>query len=363
MDAIFFPRNDYPSNVEVCAHRYGKKMTYTEQTDGLNYVSQTTPSYSWFVGYAKSKGVKVGCFAGLSSGFNDPDGVIRSDLDNGYIWIDLYSWAPNIASKLPESGTAGQITQEEWNVAYNDYLLPAFQQLTGKKPVCLSYSYGNSSFQNYITQLLGARNSAVVGDTDYGIGNGSPSNQVYSFSRYKSKGSTTRWYDTAKANDNDFAGQLAIQSDLIDATMLNGGWLNNFTHWHQYMSDGNEQWAETYLDLLESKNVNNEICFAGYGEAVAYLVYRQLITKVAMYSPVAHSNNQLIIRLEATSTLNIDSDLLQVPISVKFSTVGTPLEGRTIKSDCNLISMGSNQYIVEIPYSRFPVAVIEKVSI
>lgn len=363
METIFFPRNDYPNNVEVCAHRYGKKMTYTEQTDGLYYNHQTAPSYQWFVPYAKSKGIKVGIFAGLSSGMDDPDGVIRSDLDNGHIWLDLYSWAPNIASKLPESGSAGQITEEEWDEAYEDYLLPAFLQLAGKKPVCLSYSYGNTSFRDYITQLLGARNSGISGDTDYGNGLGSPNNQAYSFNRFKSKASTTRWYNTAIVNDNDFAGQLAIQSALIDTTMLNGGWINNFTHWHNYIQDGNEQWGEAYLDLLASKNVNNEICFAGYGEAVAYLVYRQLITKVAMYSPTAHHNDQLIIRLNSINTLNVDTDLLQVPISVKFSTVGTPLEGQTIKSDCNLISLGSNQYIVEIPYSRFPVAVIEKVSI
>lgn len=363
MDVIFFPRNDYPNNVEVCAHRHGKKMTYTEQTDGLYYIHPTTPSYSWFVGYAKSNGIKVGSFAGLASGMEDPDGIIRSDLDNGHIWIDLYSWAPNIADKLWRTGTEGQVTEEEWNEAYEEYLLPAFLQLAEKKPVCLSYSYGNTSFQNYITQLLGARNSSYNANTDYGVSYGNPNNIAYTFNNYKSKPSSTRWYDQAKTNGNDFAGQLAIQSDLIDATMLNGGWLNNFTHWHNYMSDGNEQWGEAYLDLLASKNVNNEICFAGYGEAVAYLVYRQMITKAVMYSPNANHNEQLVIRLEATNTLNVDSDLLQVPISVKFSTVGTPLEGQTIKSACNLISLGSNQYIVEIPYSRFPVAVIEKVSI
>ena len=362
MNVVFFPRNDYSNNVEVCNHRLGKKMTYTEQTDGLYYANPTTPSYSWFVGYAKSKGIKVGLFAGLASGMDDPDGVIRADLDAGHIWLDLYSWAPNIAQKLPQSGEAGQITQEEWNTAYNDYLLPAFIELAGKKPVALSYSYGNTSFSDYISQL-GARNSAYNGDTDYGIGLGSPNNYMYSFSRYKSKQSTIRWYDKAKTQGNDFSGLLNQVSLKIDETMQNGGWLNNFTHWHHYISDNNKSWGEAYLDLLASKNVNNDIYFAGYGEAVAYLVYRQLITKVAMYSPTAHHNDQLIIRLNSTNTLNVDTDLLQVPISVKFSTVGTPLEGQTIKSDCNLISLGSNQYIVEIPYSRFPVAVIEKVSI
>lgn len=357
MDAIFFPRKDY--DVEICTHRLGKRMTYTEQTDGLYYVSQTTPSYPWFVGYAKSKGVKVGCFAGLSSGFNDPDGVIRADLRSGHIWLDLYSWAPNISSKLPQSGEAGQITEEEWNTAYYDYLLPTFTEFTGKKPVALSYSYGNTSFKNYITQL-GARNSSYNGDTDYGVGLGIPNNYAYSFDRYKSKQGTMRWYDYAKSQGNDFSGVLTQVSAKIDETMLNGGWMNNFTHWHNYMSDGNQSWGEAYLDLLASKNASNEIYFSGYGEAIAYLVYRQMITRAVMYSPVHNQTTQLIIRLQVDNTLGIDTDLLQVPISVKFSTVGTPLAGKTITSDRNLVSLGGGDYIVEIPYTgRFPYAIIK----
>ena len=78
-----------------------------------------------------------------------------------------------------------------------------------------------------------------------------------------------------------------------------------------------------------------------------------------MYSPVHESTSKLVIRLEAQNTLGIDTDLLQVPLSIKFSTVDTPLAGKTITSDCNLVTLGSGNYIVEIPYTgRFPKAVI-----
>ena len=90
-----------------------------------------------------------------------------------------------------------------------------------------------------------------------------------------------------------------------------------------------------------------------------------------MYSPQKNADTQRIIRLEAKNsvsidginTTSIDTDLLQIPISIKFSTVGTPLAGQTIRSNCNLISLGNNQYIVEIPYAEYPGAIIEKVSI
>ena len=356
MDAIFFPRNDYPDNVEVCTHRLGKSMTYTDNTDTLYNASTYVP----YMAMAKARNIKTSCFLRLNDTVDDLGGAVTSDYVNNKIWLDAYSYVDEISYKI----THGEaITENEWNSAYNNSILPNFFAFCHKKPVALSYAYGNNTFKDYAIQFLAARNSQVIGDTDYGLGNGIPSNEPYSFSRFKSKASTIRWYDQAKENSNDFQGQLEIVSDKIDETILNGGWLNNFTHWHNYYQDGNSQWAEAYLDLLSQKNANGDIYFSGYGEAVAYLVYRQLITKVAMYSPNDNHSTHLVIRLEARNTLGIDTDLLQVPISVKFSTVGTPLAGQTIRSNCNLMSLGSNQYIVEIPYSDFPVAVIEKISI
>lgn len=353
MDAVFFPRNDYPNNVEICAHRFGKKMTYTDQTDGQH----TELSYAPYMLLAKTRGIKVGCFLQLNNPIADSVGM-KDDYDNGDIWFDVYSYTNELASKISGGQT---ITEEEWDNAYNSTLYPRYYNFIGKKPVALSYSYGNYTFSNYITQFLGGRNSGISSNTDYGVGYGSPSSIPYGFSTYKTKASTTRWYDQAKQNGNNFQSQLNTLGALIDATMLDGGWINNFTHWHNYYQDGNAQWAEAYLDLLESKNSNDEICFAGYGEALAYLVYRQMIKKVAMYSPIIHNSTQLIIQLETdNSELQVDADLLQVPISIRFSTVGTPLAGQSITSDCNLISLGGGEYIVEIPFSRFPKAIIKK---
>lgn len=337
MQAIFYPRKDY--NVEVCAHRLGKKMTYTEQTD-----TQRTGVYTQFMTLAKARNIKVGCFLLLSSPISDSE--MKNDYDGGHIWFDAYSFTSELAPKITEGQT---ITQEEWNNAYRNTLLPNFYGFLGKKPVALSYSYNNKTFAEYITQLLGGRNSGTSGNTSYGVGYGIPANVAYSFATYKSMPSAIRWYDTAKSNGNDFAGQLAVVSAKIDETLLNGGWLNNFTHWHHYYSDGNEAWIATYLDLLASKNVDNEIYFAGYGEALAYMVFRQMITDARMYVPKAEPT-KLAIALAAPNTMGIDTDLLQVPISIKFSTSGTPLAGKQIESDCNIISLGNNEYIIEIPY-------------
>lgn len=357
MDAIFFPRQDYP--VQVCTHRYGKSMAYTEQTDSQQNDGQYL-SYQWLVPIAKQKGIKVGIFAMLNGSISSAGGL-REDYDNGDVWLDAYSYVPNLAQKMAQGEV---ITEEEWNTAYNTYLFPNFYAFTGKKPVALSYSYGNHTFQNYITQFLAGRNSGESGNTDFGVGYGSPNNVPYSFSTFQSKESTTRWYDAElRKPTQDWDAAILAQGNLIDSTKLNGGWINNFTHWHNVVRDGRQSVYEDYLEMLAEKNAGGDIWFCGYGEAVAYLVYRQLITKAVMYSPNEHPSTQLFIRLEAQNTLGIDTDLLQVPISVKFSTVGTPLAGKTITSDCNLVSLGNGDYIIEIPYTgRFPYAIINEVN-
>lgn len=367
MEVVFFPRNDYPNNIEICTHRLGKKMTFTEQTDVQNVSYNSINTFSAFVEKAKAKSIKVGCFMDLSSPVRDYNNYIIDNYANGKLWLDAYSYTNELEQKIAHGGI---ITEQEWSDAYNNIILPNFRNFTGKKPVALSYSYGNDSFKDYvIPKFLGARNSEPSGNTihntfpsDYGLGYGTPNNEPYSINRYKSKASSMRWYDAAKEQGNNFETQLQIVSQKIDETMLNGGWLNNFTHWHNYWQNGEEQWVEPYLSLLAQKNANNEIYFAGYGEAVAYLVYRESISRVVMYSPVGAENNKLVIRLEAKNIFNIDTDLLQIPISIKFSTANTPLENQDVRCVYNLISLGNNQYIVEIPYNEYACAVIERVT-
>lgn len=343
MQAIFFPRQDY--SVQVCTHRLGKSMTYTEQSDTFRAGAEAISSY------AESKGIKVGVFWGMSDS-TEYAAIAKPLMDAGKMWIDAYCHPTN--SQI--SGTV--ITKEVYEEERDD-LWERISSWFGIRPVAMSYNSGNTSYADYIIpDFLAGRNSGRAGGTPYGVGYGSPNNVAYSAENFKIKQSTSRWYDDAKA-DSSFSTRLTQLAADVAATKTNGGWYNNFTHWHNVISDDNLQAYKDYLDLLAQLNENDDIYFAGYGEAVAYLVYRQLITRAVMYSPNAHPSTQLFIRLEAQNTLGIDTELLQVPISVKFSTVGTPLAGKTITSDCNLISLGGGDYIVEIPYTgRFPYAII-----
>lgn len=334
MEVCFFPRKDY--DVEVCNHRLGKDMTYTEDTDGIR------GALNWILPLAESKGIKYSAFLyNKDSALNIPS-VISEYINNNKLWVDSYFYTPQ-----SPGGTITQSIYEE----YRDLYLDLFNRLFGIRPIAISYAYGNISCSEYAkSDFLVGRNSGRTLDTDYGVGLGSPNNTPYSLERFISKPSTTRWYNDVVDNIasptlSDFKQRLTTLSTQIDITLANGGWFNNFTHIADVYNAGEvHQGAyEEYLNLLVSKNYDNRIYFAGYGEAVAYLAFRQMITKAVMYSPNSNPQNELIIRLETDNTsLQVNTDLLKVPISVKFSTIGTPLEERSIKSDRNLISLGNN---------------------
>lgn len=343
MKVIFFPRQDYP--VEICAHRHGKVMTYTEQTDYFNINSVPIAEM------AKSKGIHCGCFSSFlyDEQYND---IMKQYASEGVLWLDLYFYSLRAAQHEV-------ITEDEFNEMLITNL-DFFYRLTGKKPIALSYTNGNLSYSEYAKgHFLGGRQSDLSYDSDYGVGYGDPNNIPYSIDGYIAKKCTTRFYDFAITQGFDKA--LERQSAEIDNALSNGGWLHNFTHWHDVGKNNNTELYNQYFDLLLEKNSNNQIYFAGWGEALAYLVYRQLVKEAVMYSPIGHENERLIIAIDARNTLNVDTDLLQVPISVKLSTKGTPLENKQIKSNYNLISLDNGEYIVEIPYSEISYAIIDTI--
>lgn len=348
MKAVFFPRKDY--DIEVCQHRYGKLMTYTEQTDTLRLGF----SYEWYTELAKEREIKVGAFAMYNDYANSLFPIVKQDVENNKIWLDVYSYTPEIAEKIR---TGGVITREEFYNAYETVLLPYYEKAIGKKPIALSYAYGNTTYKDYVVdKFLTARNSGISGHTNYGIGLGNPNNVIFDKNTYNNNPSTIRWFDSARSSGDKFQEELDKVAQLIDNTKVNGGWVNNFTHWHNYKDTNNEEWAVKYLDLLKQKN-NDDICFAGYGEAVAYMVFRDSIERAVMYEPKNYKNT-LIIRLLFNNIYSINDDFMLIPLSVKFTTKNTILEGKNIKCNLKIIDLGNDNYIVEIPYSETPYAII-----
>jgi hypothetical protein len=287
---------------------------------------------------------------------------------NGVVWPDLYFMPDPAGDYSDEAQERNKQTLWSW-----------FENKFGKIPTTIVFSLQPSYYGNYMMQyiLSGDRTNIPDDNTDYGLGVGNPNNVPYSKAHYYNRPCNKRALENSLENE-DYATNIADLADFIDETMAlpNGGFIFNFNHWHRLLykdidpytgevKEGREGMPavnngfKPYFNMLAQKNVNDEIYFAGYGEAIAYLVYRESISKAVMYSPIGSENDKLIIRLEAKNIFNVDARQLQVPVSIKFSTANTPLSGKSIKSNYNLVSLGSNNYIVEIPWNEYPEAIIE----
>lgn len=344
------PKSEY--SVEVCAHRLGKKMTYTEQTDMLK-----SNSFLKVMALAEKYNIKVGAFTNAYKDDVSEEEVLPF-INKEKLWVDLYwryIWMKrdtDIDSATYADETGAQISK--------------FEDRWGRRPVAMSYGLGNYSYSAYVKKdFLGGRNSLYEYNTDYGVSeegdNLGNCEYDYDLERYTCKSSSFRFYDYADEHEGGYESAVQVLTNLIDSTMINGGWLNNFHHWHDFIKDGRERWLNDYFSLLASKQKEYEgqIYFAGYGEAVAYLAYRSIITNVVMYEPFHQEPSKCVIMIETDNKQRLDERLLQVPISIKFSLKGTSLEGNSVKSERNLVRIGEDEYVVEIPYGRLPYAVIE----
>lgn len=101
MLALFSCNNTPPQtllldNLKVCPHRFGKRMTYTDQTDCLCLGF----SYEPYMTLAKQYNIKVGAFISIYD-FNDSRFIIaEKDYHDGDLWIDEYSMCNELENKI-----------------------------------------------------------------------------------------------------------------------------------------------------------------------------------------------------------------------------------------------------------------------
>ena len=173
-------------SLEICRHRYGKRMTYTEQTDGLHYEE----SYLWMREMLVKRGIKAGVFVSLKDLRSDSILAFKDDVERGVVGADVYSSIyPRMIDRLRKKHR--KVGEKEWNDFYYLHLMPAYYRIFGRLPIAISYAYGNDTYKNSVHQCLGGRNSGVDGGIAY---------QYNSQAEMISRKSTLRWYDDVIKN-------------------------------------------------------------------------------------------------------------------------------------------------------------------
>lgn len=424
MKAIFFPKSELP--VKVCSHRYGSKMTITEQTDKIVSTSRYAVEY-----YAHKHGLRVGSFYDTSIGdktdlveaqkygcckfdlystelmwYNPTTKVIEFIPDFfGDKWtqagIDAFGYLEGGVTKIngvavsvgdPKTvrtptpgiqmyeysngkygwsslGVFGNSHAEEV-IKYLEYDLKNFYNIFGFFPSAKSYSYGIYQASSLsIIPFLQARNSITHGDNGSWYGKDADGNYLGKPNRdltrdyLKSRGSCTRAWDDIVNNVRSKSDELTYVAGLIAECLINGGWYNDFTHWHSVQESTtqgmNLSYFDDYFDTIKTAIGANQIYSCSWGEATEYMIFRTCVGNVSAYVDgnrvkVAVYVNDPFKGTVLTET-NLDGKLpeglIKTPISVEVDLSNTPLEACNVKTTFGkVVNAGSNKVIVEIPF-------------
>lgn len=441
MEVRFFPRAEFPA--KICSHRYGSKMTYTEQTDSIFSTSRYGVEY-----YAHKYGFVVGCFLNNLVTSNRVDlleshkyGACKFDVYfttdywfnpqteqieiipdyNSTTWtqlgIDTFGYEeggvtkingvevsigsskilrqPNIGVQMYEfsNGRYGWSSEGVFAptngievIKLQEYIIDWYYSVFSRYPSAMSYRNGrNEGRYMDVAFYLQCRNSSTGmwndianAPTWYGKdanGNylGNPQQDI-NRALLSDRPSSTRWWDWVD-NITPLATKtqaLNAVKDILTLTLTNGGWQNNFTHWHSSANSAKEELKinsyDNYFSALKSVIGNQLVHFCNYGEASEYLTFKSCIEKVSAYAKgdkvgVAVSIKDIFydeILPENLLSGKLPYSRVKTPISIEVDLSNTVLANKAIKTNYSKpVSLGDNKYIIEIPFPANNSSIIE----
>lgn len=365
MSTNIFPKQQY--NVEVCNHRWDKKMTYCENSDTLsnnNYM----PLILWFM----RNNIKVGVFQYVTNAAQmkiakqlELCGIVNNSLyctmgvgnqrtmnENAKIMRNLFKKYimryPSTYSYAGSDETYYRSAAKSFNGArdndYGDFGHP--------------YTFYGNNFQ---TQQL-------LGSLEVPVGGGSPEYpERTGYNRYDEMKHfmSMRWCDEATGGKYQHGYTVAqcIEKLIDDVQTTYGlnGFYNAFCHWHNLGGSYNvtKLQYKDYIDALAGIQVGgvsiaDNIHFCGFDEAIEYMVARIMLQKISCYTPVGNPDQVHIVGYFNNKVApRFVSDSINTPLTIKVDLTGTPLEGKGIASSYGqVMNLGNNVFLVELPAPR-----------
>lgn len=334
-----FPKTNIP--VTICNHRYGAKMTFTEQSD-----ARFLPNAYNIEKLGFKNNIRLGIFTSGNdddmSGIGDTErtGLVRHDIYSFTdFWVnpntgayeqipDYYSttWT-NAGASIFANAVVGQpkptglgITanrypnhgQQMFNVSNGSFgydevnsvigssdlseLYRAIEFQKNKLRLYVDRTPSTASFRNgqtgmaipALSKYIGQKNSvysASIGsnvDTWYGNGLGFTSTiEANDRKRLSSYPNSSRYWDSIVSNPE--SRKILVDPWLttqLQHTISNSGWWRDFIHWHQ-LTGNNIGYFDQWLALVRSAAGNNFIHTCSNGEALEYFMIREITKKVS----------------------------------------------------------------------------------
>lgn len=207
--------------------------------------------------------------------------------------------------------------------------------LLGKVPAYWSYANGLRDNDNFALQNSLVTRLSSTSDTSYNFDDrlGHKTSSLFNYN--------ARDIDTPTAINN---AKTALQT-AVDTN----GWYNDFSHWH---------WAEFYGDknqfeqlMTEFKTLLNGVNYISLGasEAIEYMWLRKQFKRGGLYQ----DGNELVLLSEVANDNALPYSAIDSTLSVQVNLTGTILEGKEIISNADILKVANNQFIVQVPYSKY----------
>ena len=226
-----------------------------------------------------------------------------------------------------------------------EYLKGWFYWLLGYYPSCASYGYGRETGAYGMYDFyIASRTSTYDYTYDYNLTHQSAIQLP----------TTTRQYDMVADLGISVAASQAICVDKLTDSIATGGWYRDFTHWH---SSGST--LTTFFATQRAEMGASDVVTLDYGSAVEYMVLRDMVRRVSLYT----YNSTLVLVVDIKNEDEIPLTTINVDLSVEIDTTGTILEGKEITSSVPIRKLGTNSFIIEVPYYKkdgFPSVVLEE---
>lgn len=207
--------------------------------------------------------------------------------------------------------------------------------LLGKIPAYWSYANGIRDNDEFALQNSLLTRMSGVSDTSYDFDDrlGHKTSSLFNYN--------VRDIDMPTAINN---AKSALQQAIDEK-----GWYNDFSHWH---------WAELYGDknqfeqlMIEFKTLLNGINYLplGASEAIEYMWLRKQFKRGGLYQ----DGNELVLLSEVINNSNLPYGVIDSTLSVQIDLTGTILEGKEIMSNADILKVASNNFIIQVPYSKY----------
>lgn len=208
-------------------------------------------------------------------------------------------------------------------------------KVLGRKPAYWSYAYGTRDHDDFVLSNGLVSRLSSVSKVDYNFDD-RLGHAVSSLFNYN-------------VRDIDMTTALTNARNALQSAINTGGWYNDFSHWH---------WAEFYGDknqidqwLTDQKVLLNDVNYVSLSasEAVEYMWLRKQFKRGGLYQDA----NELVLVCDVINEEKIPYETINTSLSVKVDLTGTILEGKDITGATEIIKLSANQYIIQVPYSKY----------